>query len=51
MPSIRGVRESDVIDPTTVPKIGMKYWELRPQPQNPEDHDSDHQVEDESPES
>ena len=51
MPSIRGVRESNIIDKTKVPKIGMKYLNLRPQPQNPEDHDLDHPVEDKSSDS
>ena len=35
MPNIRGVRESNIIDQTKVPKIGMNYWNLLPQLQNP----------------
>ena len=41
MPRIRDVRVSDV-DKTKAVKIAMRYQNLRPQPQNPEDHDSDH---------
>ena len=50
MPRIQDVRISD-IDKTKAVTIVMRYRNLRPQPQNPEDHDSDHPVEDESPES
>ena len=51
MPYIRGVCESEVDDPKKVPKIGNKYPDLHLKPLHPDDQESDHPVEDESPNS
>ena len=49
MPEIEDVRETEVTDTSTVPKIGLKYPELCPKPALPLDEGSESEVEDESP--
>ena len=49
MPVIAGVHKNEVTDPTTIPKIGLKYPELHPTPVLPVNEASEPEVEDKSP--
>ena len=49
MPKLVDVLESEVTDPRSIPKIGLKYKHLRPKTTLPLDEGSEPEVEDESP--
>ena len=51
MPDITRVHKTEVVDTSAVAPIRNKYTDLRPPPVHPDDQASDHEVEDESPDS